>query len=228
MRDFRIADIGCGAGALLPMLAKFGETWGVDDSATAVDMCRRNNFTNVYLDDDPAWLRVDFDVMTFFDVLEHVDSDVDFLKRYVAHLKPGGLALITVPALMLLWSDHDRLNHHRRRYTARQLREVVERTALVPERITYFDTWLFPGIALVRLAMRLQRAFQKAIGMKNQDVLRTDFERNILPLNGILKAIFASERFYLRHLSFPIGASLLCIARLPQRAEAFAGIGSRI
>jgi len=212
----RIADIGCGAGALLPMLSRFGEPWGIDDSPTAVAICRRQKFPNVYLDGDPAWRQNRFDLMTFLDVIEHVDDDTVFLQNHVSHLQDGGLVMITVPALMLLWSDHDVLNHHRRRYTARQLREVVMRAGLVPERITYFNSFLFPVIAAIRLAMQLKNYVHTRLGGIHRQPLRTDFERNIPAVNGLLKNIFASERFILRRAAFPIGTSLLCVARKPQ------------
>lgn len=215
----RIADIGCGTGALLPMLSQFGETWGVDDSPTAIELCRRENFSNVYLDDDPAWRRSQFDLMTFLDVIEHVDDDVSFLKNYLSQLKPGGLVVITVPALMLLWSDHDVLNHHRRRYTARQLRDVILEAGLVPERITYFNSLLFPIIALVRLAMRFKNHLQAHINRAHRQPAHTDFERNLSSLNGLLKVIFASERFFLRRLTFPLGTSVLCLARTARAVE---------
>jgi len=208
----RIADVGCGAGALLPMLSQFGETWGVDDSPTAVEICRRENFSKVYLDADPAWREARFDVMTFLDVIEHVDDDVGFLRNYVSQLKPGGLVMITVPALMLLWSDHDVLNHHRRRYTSKQLHEVVSKAGLAPERITYFNSLLFPIIASVRLSMRLKNFFITTFGSNRRSPARTDFERNIPSINGFLKLIFASERYFLRRFNFPIGTSLLCVA----------------
>lgn len=208
----RIADVGCGTGALLPMLSQFGEAWGIDDSLTAVEICRLENFSKVYLDADPTWRDTRFDVMTFLDVIEHVADDVDFLQKYVGQLKPGGLVLITVPALMLLWSDHDVLNHHHRRYTARQLREVVSKAGLAPERITYFNSFLFLIIASVRIAMRLKNFVVKILGRNRRSAARTDFERNIPSINEFLKLIFASERYFLRRFNFPIGTSLLCIA----------------
>ncbi len=211
--ELLIADVGCGTGALLPMLSQFGEAWGIDDSPTAVKICRRENFLKVYLDTDQAWRETKFDLMTFLDVIEHVEDDADFLRNYLDQLKPGGLVLITVPALMMLWSDHDVLNHHHRRYTARQLREVVVKAGLVPERMTYFNSLLFPIIASVRLAMRFKNSLQSMFNRNQRGAIKTDFERNIPSINGLLKIIFASERFFLRWFDFPIGTSLLCVAR---------------
>jgi len=215
-----IADVGCGTGALLPMLSQFGEAWGIDDSPTAVELCHRENFSNVYLNIDPAWQEAQFDLMTFLDVIEHVDDDVGFLQKYVGQLNPGGLVMITVPALMLLWSDHDVLNHHHRRYASRRLRDVVLKAGLIPERITYFNSFLFPIIASVRLAMRLKNSLQRFLSDNRRSPARTDFERNIPFINGFLKLIFASERYFLRRFSFPIGTSLLCLASKPSIAAA--------
>lgn len=229
-RSLRIADIGCGTGGMLPMLAQFGEVWGVDSSAIAVELCRQKNLPNVYRADDPAWRQSQFDVLTFFDVLEHVDDDAGFLGDYVRQLKPGGLVVITVPALMFLWSEHDRVNHHRRRYAARQLRAMVENAALLPRKVSYFNTWLFPAIAIVRLAVRFRDYARTWTGRVLRPRMRphpygpalaacrdgrTDFERNIGFLNGLLKVIFASERFVLRYGSFPLGTSLICLAHKP-------------
>lgn len=237
----QIADIGCGTGAMLPMLGQFGEAWGVDRSAIALELCHQKNLPNAYQEDDPAWRQRQFDVLTFFDVIEHVDDDEAFLESYLRHLKPGGLVVITVPALMFLWSDHDRLNHHRRRYTARQLQKVVEQAGLVPQKISYFNTWLFPAIVTVRLAARLRsfltdcadrwlggRGSQRLRhGVSRRAAARTDFERNIGFMNGLLKAILASERFVLRHGSFALGASLICLAHKERpQADSMAGIGA--
>jgi hypothetical protein len=110
-------------------------------------------------------------------------------------------------------TEHDVLNHHYRRYNARQLRQVVQRADLLPGKISYFNTWLFPAIASACLIMRTKRFFQKEWQMNGRTRMRTDFERNISWLNGILQRLFASERFVMRHASFPFGVSLMGIAR---------------
>lgn len=211
----RLADVGCGTGAMLPMLAQFGEAWGIDNSSEAVALCHQQRLTKVYLDTDPAWRQVQFDVMTFFDVIEHIETDAAFLEDYISQLKPNGLVVIAVPAFMFLWSEHDVLNHHCRRYTATRLRRLMQSVDLVPQKLSYFNTWLFPMIASVRMFRRIKRFVEGKIKLNGHIKMRTDFERNISSLNGILRAIFASERFVLRHGSFPFGTSLLGIARKP-------------
>jgi SAM-dependent methyltransferase len=211
----RIAEIGCGTGIMLGMLHRFGEAWGIDNSPEAVRLCKEQGFGHVYHIDDPEWRKVEFDGMAFFDVIEHVPDDAGFLKSALGHLKPDGWVIITVPAFMFLWSEHDELNRHYRRYTARQLRATITASGMVLARISYFNTWLFPPILLARILVRTKRKLLSAIGLDGRGSLRTDFERNIAFLNSPLKHIFASERFLLRCDSFPFGTSILALARKP-------------
>jgi SAM-dependent methyltransferase len=211
----RIAEIGCGTGAMLPVLAQFGEAWGIDNSPDAVALCARKNFPRVYLDNDPAWRRTQFEGMAFFDVIEHVPDDAAFMKNYLAQLQPGGWAVITVPAFMFLWSEHDVLNQHYRRYRAPQLQRVIAAAGLRLERTTYFNTFLFPAIAAARFATKTLRALARSPRDNGAANLRTDFERNLSFFNPPLQALFASERFVLRRCNFPFGTSLLALARKP-------------
>lgn len=215
----RIAEIGCGTGAMLPLLAQFGEVWGLDNSPEAVALCAQKKLSHVYLDNDPAWRQTQFQGMAFFDVIEHVPDDAAFMKNYLAQIEPGGWVIITVPAFMFLWSEHDVLNRHYRRYHAAQLRRTIAAAGLQLERISYFNTLLFPAIALVRLATKAVRALTRRDHGNGHAALRTDFERNVSFLNQPLQTLFACERFALRHFSFPFGTSLLALARKPAPAR---------
>lgn len=207
----RIAEIGCGTGAMLPMLAQFGEAWGIDNSPEAVQLCAKKSLPNVFLESDPAWHIASFDGMAFFDVIEHVPDDVAFMKTYLTQLRPGGWSVITVPAFMFLWSEHDVLNQHYRRYNAPQLRRAITAAGLEVERITYFNTFLFPAIATARFVTKTMRSMRQS-GAAH---LRTDFDRNISLLNAPLQTLFAGERFILRRCDFPFGTSVLALARKP-------------
>lgn len=218
-KPLRIAEIGCGTGAMLPVLSQFGEAWGIDNSPEAVKLCAQKKFAHVYLDSDSAWRQTQFEGMAFFDVIEHVPEDAAVMKNYLAQLQPGGWVIITVPAFMFLWSEHDVLNQHYRRYHAAQLRRTISTTGLQLERISYFNTWLFPAIALTRLATKTLRAFTGSTNQNGHTNLRTDFDRNLSFLNRPLQTLFASERFALRYFSFPFGTSLLALARKPLGVE---------
>jgi SAM-dependent methyltransferase len=89
-------------------------------------------------------------VITLLDVLEHLDDDAEALNEMIRLVKPGGLILITVPALRLLWSDWDVALHHRRRYHRRELLELVSRREVDVLRCTYFNSIALPLILLVR------------------------------------------------------------------------------
>lgn len=200
-----LIDVGCGTGAMLPMLARFGRVYGIDSEPEAIALCRQRGCADVFLSDETQWQDKQFDVLTFFDVIEHVDDDSGILSHYLRWLKPGGLVMITVPAFMFLWSEHDEINHHRRRYTKKQLARLVAANGLQLDQISYYNSLLFPPIALVRVL--------KKLAPKKARPPRSDFELSSPLANAVLKGVFASERFWLRRFSFPAGLSLLCVAR---------------
>ncbi|HYY05256.1 MAG TPA: class I SAM-dependent methyltransferase [Candidatus Limnocylindria bacterium] len=150
-----------------------------------------------------------FDAVLALDVLEHLDDDAAALAEAARLLKPGGMLVVTVPALPSLWGAQDVVSHHRRRYTKRTLRALFARAGLPRPALTYFNTLLLPPIAAVRWLARARGPSAEP---------RSDFEKNRPGLaNGLLARVFALERHLLRHLSLPVGASLL--ATLPPPAD---------
>lgn len=146
-----------------------------------------------------------FDVVAAFDVIEHVEQDVESLRKLKDQLAPGGRLIVTVPALPWLWSRHDETHHHYRRYTKRTLESALRQAGLEPVAVSYFNTLLFPLIAGIRLA-------KKAIG-------RWDVADDVMPsalVNGVLKAVFGFERNLVGWLPLPLGVSLLAVAEKPQ------------
>ena len=96
-----------------------------------------------------------YDLVAILDVIEHIDEDVAGLQRAGRKLKPGGRILITVPAFPWMWSAHDVVNHHKRRYTRRTLKALVADAGLKLEMMSWFNSLLFPLAAAARLAGRL-------------------------------------------------------------------------
>jgi len=206
--DRTILEIGCGTGGMLPLLAEFGRVTGIDPSEDAIRYSRQRHGRHAEL------LRVDFpgdlpprrgyDVVALFDVLEHLDDDAVALRRAASLLAPGGLLVATVPAHRFLWSPHDVIHHHRRRYARRELRSRIRESGLLLVRLSYFNMFLFPAVLLARLLRR--ETTGAAAG-------RSDFKITPGPVNASLARLFGSERFLLRRLDLPFGVSLLAVAR---------------
>lgn len=197
-------DVGCGTGANLEMLARFGDVEGVDVSPDALSFCRERGFKNVKQGvieklpfDDGS-----FDLVTALDVIEHLDDDAAGLSEMRRVLKPGGRILLTVPAFMFLWGVQDDVSHHRRRYTLPELKSVVEKVGFRIERATYANISFFAPTLAGRLLMR-------ATGTK----VESEANINIAALNGLFGRILGAERFFLRRMNLPFGVSALCIAR---------------
>ena len=147
-----------------------------------------------------------FDLVLALDVLEHLDDDTAGLREAVRLLKPGGLLMVTVPALPSLWGGQDVVSHHRRRYTKRTLRQVFARAQLSRPRIVYFNTLLFPPVAAVRW-------IRSALGLSHRP--QSDFDDNRPGLtNEVLATVFALERYLVHRVPMPVGVSLLATLRL--------------
>jgi SAM-dependent methyltransferase len=200
----KILDVGCGTGANLEMLSQFGEAQGVDVSREALSFCRERGLTNVKQGAAEAlpYEADSFDLVTGLDVVEHLDDDLAGLKEMRRVLRRGGRTLLFVPAFMFLWGVQDDVSNHRRRYTLKELKRVVQEAGLEVERATYVNLSFFAPILLGRLLMRATR-------------LRPESENNLTIgfLNGVLGKLLGAESVPLRYLNFPFGVSIVCVAR---------------
>jgi SAM-dependent methyltransferase len=204
--DLRILDVGCGTGMMLVEMARLGQAQGIDASDEALGFCRRRGLTAVQKGNvlELPFPDGSFDVLTGVDILEHIDDDVGALREWRRVLKPGGRLFLFVPAHRWLWSLQDEISGHRRRYTARGLKRVVEQANLRVERQSYASTYLFPVIILGRIWLKALRRFRD---VKTENTLHPSWS------NGVLRRVFSAEIPVLRRVNFPFGASLLCVAR---------------
>ena len=208
-RDFgelrpRILDVGCGTGANLQMLGEFGAAEGVDVSADALDFCRTRGLAKVKQGaaESLPFADASFDLVTGLDVVEHLDDDIAGLSEMRRVLRPDGRAVLFVPAFMFLWGVQDDISNHRRRYTLPELKQKLTSAGLTIERASYANITFFGPILIGRVLMRLTG-------------LRPASENNINigALNGLLGRILGAESWWLRHMNFPFGVSIICVAR---------------
>src|SRR4051812_15847534 len=155
VKNPRILDVGCGTGANLELLNRYGDAEGVDISDDALEFCRERGLKRVHR--GPAeqlpFADCQFDIVTALDVVEHLDDDVAGLREMYRVLRPGGRALLFVPAFMFLWGVQDDISHHRRRYSGQQIKSSVRAAGFEIERFTFANITFFLPILLGRMAM---------------------------------------------------------------------------
>lgn len=156
--DARILEIGCGTGHNLPMLSRFGrvEAIEIDPAARSIATERLGRpVGDAPLPGLPDVPRESYDLVAVLDVVEHIADDAAALAAMRALLKPGGKVLIAVPAHQWMWSAHDVVNHHHRRYSKKTLAAAIRAAGMRPEKMGYFNSILFPLAAGARLLGRM-------------------------------------------------------------------------
>ena len=205
-QDAKILEIGCGTGHNLEMLGRFGtvDAIEIDDAAREVATSRLGR--RVMKAPLPRLTGVPeraYDLVAILDVLEHIEGDRAALAAMATKLRPGGHILITVPAHPWMWSAHDVVNHHQRRYTRRTLRAAVESAGLKIEMMSWFNSLLFPLAASARIVGRLT-------GKED-----SDDKLPPAPINALFERVFGLERYALGRLPLPPGVSLAAIVSVP-------------
>jgi len=212
-------DIGCGSGGLLAYLGANGVRLrgACDAYVESLEMVRERVEAPLVLVDEGRLppLGPGQSLLGLFDVLEHIDDDVDTLRFLASVLDPGGALVITVPAHPFLFDQMDVLAHHRRRYRLAELREKLEGAGFEVLTLFHFMAPLIPLLLVGRTVGRL-------LGRDTaQAAERRATELSIVPvLNPVLAGVLAVERLALRRgWSLPFGSSILAIAARPIAAR---------
>jgi SAM-dependent methyltransferase len=201
----RILDAGCGSGRTLDELVDYGEVSGIDVSEVASDAARARGHHDVRVGqlETLPWPDNVFDLVTALDVIEHTPDDRVTLRELRRVTRPGGLAVVTVPAYQWLFSAHDVVNQHFRRYARPSLVEAALEAGWSIERTSYFNLGLLPPAVAVRLAQRLRDGRPKA---------QSDFLLTPSWLNGVLELPLRAEAAWLlKGHRLPAGLSLLAV-----------------
>jgi ubiquinone/menaquinone biosynthesis C-methylase UbiE len=207
-----LLDCGCGTGANLDFLGRYGRAYGFDLSDTALRIGRergRRRLVRATVAASP-FRSSSFDVATSFDVLYALEDGVE--RAAVAEmyrvLKPGGFAIVNVAAMESLRGDHSVLSHELRRYTREMLRDRLVRGGFTIERLTYTNFTLVAP-------MLVARTLQRRRGLRAEAEAQQEIRVPPRPVNSLLTVALMVESAWLRWFDEPMGSSLLCLARKP-------------
>jgi len=210
-----ILEAGCGSGGNLPMLAAMGPTCAFEPETSAANVAAARGCAQVLpgsLPHNIPFADRRFELIVMTDVLEHVEHDVEALRALGSRLSDTGRLVLTVPALPALFSHHDTLHHHYRRYTRASLGRAAADAGLQVVKITYFNFFLLPLIASARWASRC---------MPSPEAKQTmGLTVPVTPVNAMLRGIMSSERWLLSGGGLPLGVSLLMVAQRPAAGHA--------
>jgi SAM-dependent methyltransferase len=178
-----ILDAGCGSGRNMVDLARYGTVTGLELADASVAAARGRGVGEVVQSTFEAMPFPDdhFDLAVTFDVIEHLDDDRLALRQLRRVVRPGGTLVVTVPAYPWMWSEHDVVNHHRRRYTRRTLEAAASDAGWETVATTHFNGVLLPAAVAHRQLLRLRR---RDVGVADAV---SDLERTSPALNRVLQ-----------------------------------------
>jgi SAM-dependent methyltransferase len=205
-KNLRVLNVGASTGYSSQLLAQFGQVTSVEYDGDCCIFARSQTGLELLQASvtDLPFPSGHFDLVCCFDVIEHVKDDSAATKELGRVCKIGGLISVTVPAFMFLWSKHDDINHHFRRYDAKQLHDVMEKTGSRSVFHSYFNFWLFFPIAFFRV---LKLGMRK----KEREDAGSDFFAMQNPLlDKIFYNVFRTESPLLSMgIRLPVGVSIL-------------------
>lgn len=207
-KPVKILDIGCGTGIMMKKFEKYGKAFGLDVYFPALEFCSKRNLNNLAQGDIMAlpFKAESFDVVGIFDVLYHkaVKSDLEALRGIYRILKKGGILVITDSADMRLWSRHDIAAHARERYSIPMLSKKLRTAGFSIRKMTYFNTFLYPIVYLLRKIDNL---------LNKNKTAKTNLEKTNASANFALYNAMALEGFLIKHFNMPFGVSIFAIAK---------------
>lgn len=207
-KNSKILDIGCSGGRLIKCLGLkgFRNIYGIDISQKAINLCKKNGMKNVFIMDcaKTNFSNETFDIIIASDILEHIKNDASALAEWGRIMKPGGKLIIFVPASDLLWSEHDELSHHYRRYTKSQLITALKKFNFNVLKSSYWNCSLFFPMVIFK---SLQHIFLKKKNKKSDHL----YELNII-ISKMLLILLKFENSALEYLNFPFGTSIFALA----------------
>jgi SAM-dependent methyltransferase len=206
--ELKILNVGCGPGRSSQYLSSFGEVTSIEYDKDCCEFASERTglqIINGSITELPFQDEM-FDLVCAFDVIEHVENDQLAVSEMKRVAKKEGVIFITVPTFMSLWSHHDVINHHFRRYKLSQIEKLFEIKKNGNEIFSsYFNFFLFPGIYLIRIISNILKFGKKRPGSGSDfETFKPGFLNNLL-----FNIMYFESKFINKNIKFPFGVSLL-------------------
>jgi len=200
--DLKILDCGCATGNLLNYLKNkgFKNLVGIDNYENLIKNIKEVNvfqmdICNMSFKDD------EFDIIISSDILEHIQDDAKAIREMKRVLKKDGVLVVFVPAYKFLWSYHDVINQHKRRYTEKELISKLKTEGFEMLKSSYWNFFAFFPVFIVRIVKNFFR------------VKSNDFYSFPLFLNFMITHIILLENFLLNYINLPFGVSVFAVSK---------------
>jgi SAM-dependent methyltransferase len=206
----KLLDCGAGSGAFATAMQKSVKVVAMDDHEESLEILRkrlpseavfRGSCTSIPFNDDS------FDAVTALDVLEHIPAHQDAANEMIRVLRPGAPIVITVPAMMSLWSDWDTSLHHQRRYSKPELLNLFRHLPVNIDHCAYINVLAMPLVWIARKA--------RGIGLRTGS--RAEDHIPMMPINWLLQQAFV--RLANLRIQFPFGVGLILVAHKNEAHE---------
>lgn len=205
-RNSKILEVGSGTGGNTQLLSQFGSLDSVEKNPFAIELAKQKNPNFDYIQCElPRQLDIiendTYNLIVLLDVIEHIREDKLTLKGLGSKLKKNGMILITAPAFSFLWSQHDVFHHHYRRYSKKELIDLVESADLKISYRTYINFFLFIPVVIFRICHK----FFSKNKHSNDELINNKL------VNNIFKLVYSLESKFLPHVKLPFGVSHLFV-----------------
>ncbi len=206
-KNLKILDAGTGTGANSKWLSNYGNVTSMEFDEDCISYSKNKNGLDYVQGSllELPFQNESFDLVCAFDVIEHIENHELAVAEMKRVCKSGGRIFITVPAFQHLWSEHDEINHHFRRYTKENLNKLFENSNGEIAFSSYFNYRLYPIVLVARVIGKLFTSSKKKSNLKS------DFDKFSPGItNNLLRAIFKGEKNQIRKKkTYPFGVSLI-------------------